>query len=678
MEPKLKKSVLFLVIALVVVFAFSWLAQGFNSSFGQVKVSRIYFDTDKGRLSGLLYLPKGAGADSPRPGVVLTHGYLNSAEMQDANAIELSRRGHAVLALDMYDHGHSVLDADKTGNFFAFWPTAIYDAVQYFYQQPYVLKDEAGNGIIGVTGHSMGGFSSTTAIYLDEQDFKASGIRKIAAGLTHGSDYMWTSYLAATGVLPAITPQVLVENAGGRTLGMLAAQFDEFFFNADDAPEGSVRKKNFVATPSAQAFLEQAAPSADTWYDTADGGKRIVYQPYEIHPWNHFSMASTGHTVDFYAQAFKAHEAALQPLPAGNQTWIWKEIFELVALIGFVLMFVPLISLLRRLPFFKLAKTGSLTPRPDGKFNPLRLLLLVVGILLPAIVFPAVMDKKLDGTFLMVFKWVGLALAILGLGLAVFSQVKKQQGRGPVPGILLLLAGAALFGLLHFPTFLDSPTYPAPTTNSIVFWALISGLMSLVMMVLVYLLFLRKEGVKAADYGLKAGPVAILASLATALVAFAAGYGLVFLLDALFVTDLRIWVFAFKTFESSILPIALRYLPFFFVFDLISGISIVVNTNTEKLKGLRGYCRAIALNAGGIIIYLIAHYGLLFLTGTALFPTQHLSSILLFGFVPVLVIAGVFTRALYKRDGNVWTAAFLNALLMTLVTVANTTVYFQR
>lgn len=139
-----------------------------------------------------MYRPAG---DDPRPGVVLTHGYLNSGEMQDANAIELSKRGFAVLALDMYDHGHSALNEGKGGNFFAFWPTSIYDAVQYFYEQPYVLKDEAGNDIIGVTGHSMGGFSTTTAI-----------------------------------------------------------------------------------------FLQQDAPSADTWYDTPDGGRRIIYQPYKIHP----------------------------------------------------------------------------------------------------------------------------------------------------------------------------------------------------------------------------------------------------------------------------------------------------------------------------------------------------------------------------------------------------------
>ena len=43
-----------------------------------------------------------------RPTIITTHGYLNSAEMQDASAIEMSRRGYVVLALDMYDHGHSI------------------------------------------------------------------------------------------------------------------------------------------------------------------------------------------------------------------------------------------------------------------------------------------------------------------------------------------------------------------------------------------------------------------------------------------------------------------------------------------------------------------------------------------------------------------------------------------
>jgi alpha-beta hydrolase superfamily lysophospholipase len=78
---------------------------------------------------------------------VVTHGYLNSGEMQDLNAIELSRRGYVVMALDMYDHGHSAGNAQNTGSFLNFWPTSLYDAASWMYEQPYVLKDEAGNGI---------------------------------------------------------------------------------------------------------------------------------------------------------------------------------------------------------------------------------------------------------------------------------------------------------------------------------------------------------------------------------------------------------------------------------------------------------------------------------------------------------------------------------------------------
>lgn len=148
MTRKKNKTAAVLAIGLALMLLGSIAAQAFHTSFYSVKVSRIYFDTESGTLSGLLYMPKGAGASDPRPTLVTTHGYLNSAEMQDAPAIEMSRRGYVVLALDMYDHGHSKGNAEHTGAFFSFWPTAIWDAVQYMYRQDYVLKDADGNGVL--------------------------------------------------------------------------------------------------------------------------------------------------------------------------------------------------------------------------------------------------------------------------------------------------------------------------------------------------------------------------------------------------------------------------------------------------------------------------------------------------------------------------------------------------
>jgi hypothetical protein len=244
--------------------------------------------------------------------------------------------------------------------------------------------------------------------------------------------------------------------------------------------------------------------------------------------------------------------------------------------------------------------------------------------------------------------------------------------------LLILLASGSVYYLTSFPTFADGRAWPAPTVNQIVYWALMSGLLAMLIMALVFVLWRKKEGGSFANYGIRAKPVSVLAAFVTALCAVLIGYGLVFLIDALFLTDMRIWVFAFKTFEPSILLAALRYLPFFFVYYFLSAVAVCVNSNTTKMQGIRGYLLAIALNCGGIALYLIGHYGLLFLTGTAMFPTQSLSSILLFGFFPTLVIASIFARALYKRTGSIWLPAFLNALLLTLMTLANTAVYFQR
>ncbi|MFP3488629.1 hypothetical protein R0K20_13555, partial [Staphylococcus sp. SIMBA_130] len=107
----------------------------------------------------------------------------------------MSKRGYVVLALDQYDHGHSTNTMEKPVPFFSFWPNAIYDAVQYMYDQKFVLKDENGNGIIAASGHSMGGVSTTHAVILDEKDFETTGIRKIYSDLTMGSDYQWVQAL---------------------------------------------------------------------------------------------------------------------------------------------------------------------------------------------------------------------------------------------------------------------------------------------------------------------------------------------------------------------------------------------------------------------------------------------------------------------------------------------------
>ena len=676
-----KRAVIALAIGLCLILLGSILASVFNAGAGATKVTRIKFDAANGTLSGLLYMPKGASAENPRPTVIVTHGYLNSAEMQDANAIELSRRGYVVLALDQYDHGHSDLNDEVyanyggetfTGMWFPFWINSMHDAIAYMYEQPYVLKDAAGNGIIGVTGHSMGGFGSTMALAMDEQEFMATGVRKIYCGLTEGSDFSYTGFV---GVDVAAADAL----GGGRTQGKVAAQYDEFFFNAPDAPDGTVRKKDYVSTPDGLAFLQQAeGAKANTWYETSDGGKRIVYEPAQTHPWNHFSKTTTANAVEFYTEAFKDYNQDINTIDANKQVWQLKEIFECVALVGFVFFIIGLASLLIELPFFNKVKT-ELKPLPSiegtgSKIGTFALLLCL--ILVPGVFFSALMDGGKE--MLNVLMFAGCAFAIAGLVGFIYSLVRKDNRKALLVGsICVMAAGALLAVIAHTPMYETGKFWNALGINSIAYWTIACAAISLLAMSVVYVVSKADKGVTFRHYGVTFNPVKILLSILIAVITYVAAYAVLFLMDLLFKADFRIWTFAFKTFDFNIMPTVLKYFPTFLAYYIVSTAAITINTNTEKMQGVKGYLLAIALNAGGGLLWLIRQYGLLFTTGVAAHPGSALSGIVLVAMIPTLSIAAIISRNLYKKTGSIWLPAVLNAMLMTTMAIANTMIAFK-
>ena len=674
-----KKTKALLCVALALILIGSALAGLFNTGAGATKVTRISFDGGHGRLSGLLYMPKDASASNPKPTVIVTHGYLNSAEMQDANAIELSRRGFVVLALDQYDHGHSALshenysDSSFFGVWLPFWANSMNDAVQYMYDQPYVLKDENGNGLIGVTGHSMGGFSSTLALAFDEMQAAQSGVRKVYAGLSEGSDFSYTAFVG----VDVATADAL---GGGRTMGKVCAQYDEFFFNDPTVAGGTVRHKDYVSTPDGMAFLQQTSPAqANTWYDTSDGGRRIIYEPAQTHPWNHFSATTTAYAISFYQTAFADYSSLLKDIAPGSQMWQWKEAFECVALVGFVMLIVVLAGIVIELPFFKLAKSGELAVQnaPQGGKRIATWLILIVAILLPAIFFTPLMDGGAGSPGVMVLFYAGIVAALGGVAALMLALVKKQGKEAVIGGCCLTVAGALLALIAKTPMYQDNGVWTALGVNSIAYWTIGCALMSLTILSAVYVCMKRGEGATFANYGVSLKPVTILAGLCGALVTIVAAYAVLWLMDALFKADFRIWTFAFKTFDFSIIPAILRYLPTFLLFYLISTAGITVNTNTDRLQGVKGYVLAILLNAGGPILWLAIQYITLFSTGVAAQPGSALSGIVLVAMVPTLSIAAIISRNLYKKTGNIWMPAFLNAILMTTMAIANTMVAFK-
>jgi hypothetical protein len=599
--------------------------------------------------------------------------------MQDAGAIELSRRGYIVLALDMYEHGHSKNETQyESGSaFFSFWPGSLYDAAQYMYDQDYVLKDTSGNGIIAVAGHSMGGFSATMAMVTDEQSFAASGIRKIHAGLTMGSDYIWAGYLG-------VTSDVAAQAFGPRVVGKVAAHYDEFFFDtAAEATGNTVIYKDYINTAEGKEFLGYpSSPEEGTLYTLDNGGKRVIYMPSEIHPWNHFSLTTTGYQIQFYTEAFQGFTAESQTkgdLQSGNQIWIFKELFEGVALIGFFLLFIPIISMLLKVPFLSKARTESYGliegPKTTGK-KTIFWIIMAFAALFPALFFPTLMDKS--GTGMTILKVAGLIVAGAAIVLGVIAYVRK--GKDSFKTVMIGTLGSLAAGLILFllvlkadDIFKTNRYFNAPTVNQILYWALIVTAVIIIITLASHYLAKNPSITSCRLYGFVINWKAVVSSLLIAIAAVAIGYVLLFIIDAIFKTDFRIWVWAVKTFEFSHVITCLKYVPLFFLYYFVTAITI--NANTEFLKGWKGYLMGCIINVGGLVLYLILQYGKLFITQTAFWPAQALSSILLFALVPTLIVATLYTKILYKKTGNVYTGAFLNTILMTMITVANTVVY---
>lgn len=693
MFKKLSKPTNLLILSLVVILVSSFSASMVQNSFFKVKVTNISFETANGELAGTLYMPRDVDDSNPAPTVILTHGYLNNKEMQEIGAIELSKRGYVVLAFDMYDHGDSVWDTPAQ---FSFFNPAVYDAVQYMYDQDYVLKDSDGNGMIGVSGHSMGGFSATAAVVYDEYDFNVTGIRKIATMLSVGSDmrYIWIGDPIAS--------------MGPRVTGIIAAHYDQFFFDnetdSEGVPvnEGTVRYKDFVKDPVGLQFLgrtDEGTAEAGVFY-SEDGGKRVIFTPDETHPQNTWSLETGKNTIEFFEKAFEIQlsKAGLGDLESygitvgtTGQSWWAKEAFTLVAIIGLVMFMIALFPILSGLPVFKkvnmkLEESTGFKVKSKEK-NLVKIIVIILATLISAYYINIFMDRTEEladlakiiqyVTFaslaIIILVWIG-AVLVKGTTGGVNPEMDKLAGKVTLNGaIVILISVCYRWFLTNTDLFATGVKWGAPSVNTIIYWAMASAGLILLITVITSFYFNQGEEVKN-PYGLNTTPIQFGASLLNAVVMVIVVLFVVALTGWIFKTDFRFYTFAIQIFNWPQLAEAMKYIPGFFVFYLAAGISVFANTRNMKKAWLADIYAAFLL-AGPIVVFLMYNYNTLYTTGVAAYPTFSLSAILTVGLVPVLSIAAIVMRRLSVKTGNVWTGVFFVAIFFTIITLSNTIIY---
>lgn len=671
------------------------------------------------KLTGYLYLPKGVSAENPAPCVILTNGYNDSKETQKAPAVEMSRRGYVVFAFDQYDHGDSSWDTPQA---FYFYVWSMYDAVEYMYSQPYVLKDAAGNGMISVSGHSMGGFSSEIAAAWDEMNLtirRSQNYRMIAAVLSVGADFRYDDgYVTAYsgGYYPAT-----YNTFGPRTAGTIAARYDEFFF--DNADEREVIEKNYVKDAVGYSMLGLTGPGvsgeyyavdpvtnlaygatgAESYKNASPGyGERVIYVVEGDHPYNTWSPECTQRMIEFYDHAF-TYQLASHDLgtPADHgikntsgQIWWLREVFLGLAMLCFIGTLISLAIWLSKLPFFKKVVTQEALALPAEAETPSRtkkllsLLLTGISMLFICSLIVPLLDRDAEGLarvtdfttlIFQILILLSVALGVVALVKAGKGELqpgeKKVFGRAAV-GIALI---AALAIVLRYTTgngvtaiaYGTNKWYATGIQGNIAYYAMNCGLVALMFTLITHFAINTKHGAK--ELGLKATLGQFGIAFLIGVIAVAAIYFFLQIIIWVFKVDLRIFMFNFNTPTWFQLRVALRYMPFFFIFYACMG--IVIANGTHGMTGWKADLMAVAIAAIPNTLFLIYQFGTLETVGVAPFPHFGLYSIVCEAFECTLVALAIIQRRITAKTGNIWTGVFVNTFLFGIVAVASTCCY---
>ena len=303
----------FLVAGIMLILAGSFLAHAIQTS-GGVSLREVRFAGDGGLTqSALLYVPKTATAAHPAPGIMASHGYINTREMQSPFAIELARRGFVVLAIDMAGHGYS---EGAVGQVKDLGGAA---ALRYLQSLPFVDKAN-----IGLEGHSMGGVPVVAAAASQPQGYRSM----VLEGSTPG-------------FLGAKSPDRL------NNLAVVFGQYDEFAPLMWGVPKGAMIADS---KKLAKVFGTPGPVLVGKIYGTTlDGSARVLENPPVTHPWEHFSRAGVGGAVDWFQKTLVGEAS---PKAAGDQIWLWKDIGTGIAFIGFVCLLIGTFEVLLLTPWF--------------------------------------------------------------------------------------------------------------------------------------------------------------------------------------------------------------------------------------------------------------------------------------------------------------------------------------
>lgn len=598
------KSVGFWFWLAIIVMVVSVLGASFVQTAGySITVKDLRWETPTGKLmSALLFVPETATPENPAPAIITSHGWYNNREMQDMNYVEYARRGYVVMSIDMYGHGNSD-DLGPEVNY-KIRATGMTDAVELIAALPYVDRSR-----IGVTGHSNGARAANLAV--DDDNLKEEQL--ISAVLLVGNDANYFN-----------EDKAYYNKYGSRDVAIVAGRFDEFFFRVRDANGVPSAPRDYINQVTAQSFLNFGIDPAEGelrkdnvfYVKSIDGEEsiRAIYAPYQIHPWNTISSKALNFSVNFFEKAL----GAPNPIPANNQVWQWKAIFNFIGLVGFIIFVWAFTRVLLETKYFSTLKAGEIVepaPAPEGKAK--------------------------------IWFWASLVVSAF---VSFFTYLK-------LPGWIANFQ----------PAFVNQrPVW------LIALWAFANGIFTLIM-----ILIGRTMSGSGAERGARISGQKLVKTILLALAVVSGAFLIVFAADYLLKVDFRFWVIPVKAFPPSKIDEILRYAPFFLFFYIIHSVSVNCFNYVKQGKEWVNVAVLSLATVGGALFYTILQYGTFFIEGKSwteqlATPVSNIYGIWLFPILVYFPLAVMLDRAIYKVTKNPYISGIIFGLIMAIIAATNT------
>ena len=320
------KGKVFLFIAVIMIIVGGIAANLVQNDFYQVKVRDVRFvSADGSIMSALLFIPKNATPQTPAPGILTVHGYINSREIMSGFSIEFARRGWVVLEIDQSGHGYS--DPPAFANGYGGIP-----GLAYLRSLDFVDKNK-----IGMVGHSMGGWASLAAAMARPDDYKALVLEGSSTGAPFAPEGS-TTY--------------------PKNMALVESTFDEFSLLMWSVPIA----RNVVNSDKLKKVfgVTETIEPGKIYGSIENGTARVLYQPVTTHPGDTESPTAIGYAISWLQQTL-GEEKTLAP---SNQIWLWKEIATLIGLIGCILLVFAAGNLLLQAGYFSSLQGTPQNPKP--------------------------------------------------------------------------------------------------------------------------------------------------------------------------------------------------------------------------------------------------------------------------------------------------------------------------